>query len=207
MKLRKKENISFLSYVCRSSKVSKKVAIKRFCKLKNSSVEDYTYLANNVHLFNAKIGRYCSIGPYVKVGLGKHPTDRLSTSPIFYSSSNPLGIKLVTQDSFIEFENVIIKNDVWIGANAIILDGITVGNGAIVAAGAVVTKDVPEFSIVAGVPAEIIKYRFDQTTRDAIANTRWWEQDPSFFKEFQNDYSNIHEFLHNWNLYNFNKER
>ena len=76
--------------------------------------------------------------------------------------------------------NVIIKNDVWIGMNSIILSGVTIGNGAVIAAGSVVTKDIPDYAVAAGNPARVIKYRFTQETIDLLLNTKWWEQNPSW---------------------------
>ncbi|MFC5775031.1 CatB-related O-acetyltransferase [Ectobacillus antri] len=192
---RQRYRISLLTYVSSSSVISENVAIKRFCKVRNTSIGNYTYLANNVSLINASIGKFCSIGPYVKIGLGKHPTDRFSTSPIFYSPSNSFNVSIVKDTTFVEFEKIIIGNDVWIGANAIILDGVNIGNGAIVAAGAVVTKDVPDFAIVAGVPARIIRFRFDEETREFVGKSRWWDKDIEHLMKFKEDYTDLRKFL------------
>ena len=80
-------------------------------------------------------------------------------------------------------QKVIIKNDVWIGANSVIMPNITIGNGAIIGAGAVVTKDVPDYAIVAGVPAKIIKYRFSQDIIDRLLILQWWNMDPKVIKK------------------------
>jgi acetyltransferase-like isoleucine patch superfamily enzyme len=77
----------------------------------------------------------------------------------------------------VSFPKVIIENDVWVGANVYIKNGITIHNGAIVAAGSVVTKDVPAFAIVGGVPAKLIRYRFEQEVIDKILASKWWDQD------------------------------
>lgn len=169
------KKVSTLSYVDQDSEVSPSVAVSRLCKIVKSRVGGYTYIANNTHIVHAEIGKFCSISHSVRIGLGKHPVDRFSTSPIFYSTKNPLGIQLVDDDSFSEYSTVRINNDVWIGANALILDGVTIGNGAVVAAGAVVTKDVPDYAIVGGIPAKVIKYRFDADIIEQLTACAWWE--------------------------------
>lgn len=120
---------------------------------------------------NCQIGRYCSFAEEIVIGATKHPVDWLSTAPFQYRE-DPWGwfsygvSKKFTDRSgrrVLTFDNspkTIIGHDVWIGRKAIIMPGVKVGNGAIIGAGAVVTKDVPDYAIVAGVPAKIIKYRF-----------------------------------------------
>ena len=186
--------ISPFCYI-RNCEISNIVRIKRFCKLINVKIEDYSYIANNSHLINCSVGKFCSIGPFVKIGLGKHPVDRFSTSPIFYSTKNPLRINLVSQDTFKEFEEVSIGNDVWIGANATIMDGVKIGDGAIVAAGAVVTKDVPDYAIVGGVPARIIKYRFEESIIQKLKTVKWWEMDLNRLSNYEREFENIELFL------------
>lgn len=186
--------ISPFCYI-RNCEISNIVRIKRFCKLINVKVGEYSYIANNSHLINCSVGKFCSIGPFVKIGLGKHPVDRFSTSPIFYSTKNPLRINLVSQNTFKEFEEVSIGNDVWIGANAIIMDGVKIGDGAIVAAGAVVTKDVPDYAIVGGVPAKIIKYRFEESIIQKLKTVKWWEMDLNRLNNYEREFENIELFL------------
>lgn len=149
----------------------------------NSYLGFATYLAPDADIRNTKIGSYCSIGDYVRTGLGQHPiSEFISTHPSFFSIKNQSGIcftdeNLFEEHSYIDEEKkyyVEIGNDVWIGYGAIIMDGIKIGDGAIIAAGAIVTKDVEDFSIVGGVPAKHIKYRFDKETRDEIIKSNYW---------------------------------
>jgi len=190
-----KPKISLLSYVDKNCKLDESVTIKRFSKFKNVSVGRYTYFANNCNVINCIIGGFCSIGPFVQIGLGKHPINRFSTSPLFYSNKNVFNINLVDAPTYEEFEQIEIGNDVWIGANAIILDGVKIGNGAIIAAGAVVTKDVPDYCIVGGVPARTIKYRFDSDVIEKLQELQWWDFPLNDLRKYKDAYQDIDLFL------------
>lgn len=140
---------------------------------------DFSYVSREARLFNTTVGRFCCIGPEALVGLGTHPTRQfVSSHPAFYSTRAQAGLAFVAEQKFEEFAPVTIGNDVWIGARAIVLDGATVGDGAIVAAGAVVAGEVPPYAIVSGVPARVVRHRFDEATIAAIRASRWWDLDP-----------------------------
>jgi acetyltransferase-like isoleucine patch superfamily enzyme len=117
------------------------------------------------------IGSYCSIGEGVRFLFGEHDLSHVSTFPL---RSLLFGDGVTNYDA-IEKGPITIGNDVWIGANAIILSGVSIGDGAVIAAGAVVTRDVPAYAVAAGVPARIIKYRFTPEQIDALLALRWWE--------------------------------
>ena len=145
-----------------------------------------SYVGPHSSLPRSKVGRYCSIGPEVLVIAGRHPADeRMSTHPCFYSLCGQAGFTYAKEQSYDEFlfcppDNkyyVEIGSDVWIGARAILVGGIRIGHGAVIAAGSVVTKDVPDYAIVGGVPAKHIRYRFDESMRNRLHAERWWEQD------------------------------
>lgn len=80
-------------------------------------------------------------------------------------------------------QKVTIKNDVWIGANSVVMPGVTVSNGAVIGASAVVTSDVPDYAVVAGVPAKIIKYRFSEDIVNILLYLRWWDLKPEIIKD------------------------
>jgi len=124
----------------------------------------------------SEIGAYCSIAPGAKIGgLGRHPTDWISTHPAFYSTLGQAGLAFADKDMVDECVQTKIGNDVWIGTNAIIMDGVTVHDGAVIGAGAVVTKDVPPYAVVGGVPAKVIRYRFSDEIIDEIRSLQWWD--------------------------------
>lgn len=156
--------------------------VDRFCKIRNASVGKYSYIGFGSDFNNVEIGNYCSISSDVKIGLGKHPIDHFSSSPVFYSNNNPFGIKEAYSSFDENPKKTIIEHDVWIGANVIIMDGVKIETGAVIAAGAVVTKNVSAYEIVGGVPAKTIKKRFDESTISELLNSKWWEMSPKTLK-------------------------
>lgn len=131
------------------------------------------------------IGRFCSIAADVKVALGTHPIEApyATTSPMFFSTKKQTGSTFAKKQMFNEMHlPITIGNDCWIGQRAFIVGGVTIGNGAVVLAGAVVTKDVPPYAIVGGVPAKIIKYRYDEETIDFLLEKEWWNMPIEWLK-------------------------
>ena len=152
--------------------------------LNEVTLGDFTYIAGNTNISKTTIGKFCSIGPYCKIGLGKHPTkDFVSTHPVFFSTLKQAQVTFADRNYFDEFAYIIIGNDVWLGANVIVVDGVKIGDGAIVAAGSVVTKDIPPYTIVGGVPAKIIKYRFEKEEIEKLLQLKWWDMDVEYLKE------------------------
>jgi acetyltransferase-like isoleucine patch superfamily enzyme len=154
-----------------------KVHIYNDCLINNSVINSYTYVGKNCKIQNAHIGKFCSIANDVIIGPGRHPIDFFSTSPIFYKIVNPLNIKLVNKDlKFDEYLPVKIGNDVWIGTRSIIMDGVVIGNGSIIAANSVVTKNVESNTIVGGIPARFIKFRNSEDYNKSYnINNDWWD--------------------------------
>ena len=149
----------------------------------DTKISDFVYVGQGTRIINASIGKFCSIGPDVKIGLGKHPPHFISTFPAFYSTLSQCNITFTSRNYFKETGTITIGNDVWIGANAIIMDDVKIGDGAIIAAGAVVTKDVEPYAIVGGIPAHTIKMRFTSEEISILMNFKWWDKDLTWLKK------------------------
>ncbi len=168
--------VSFASgSVVKKSTIGDNVAIGQDVRFVNSSIARYSYISSSSKISNSEIGAFCSIGPGVLIGPGKHPTHFVSTSPVFYSPLRQCGVSFSDESRYVENEKTVIGNDVWIGAGVVVLDGLKIGNGAVLAANSVITSDVPAFAIVGGIPARIIKKRFDEDTCRALEGIAWWE--------------------------------
>jgi acetyltransferase-like isoleucine patch superfamily enzyme len=166
--------------------------IGKQCSISNSIVGEHSYIADFSIVNNTKIGKFCSVGPGFKCGLGSHPDDFISSSPFFYQEQYTSG-----QTIYEEYADITIGNDVWIGANVFIKDGIKIGDGAILAAGSVVLKNVEDYAIVGGVPAKLIRYRHDEAVRNFLQNLKWWDKDAAWLKSgrdyFQNKISSLED--------------
>ncbi len=138
----------------------------------NVEVGEYSYICPGSRVFfNTRIGKFCSIATDVTIGASLHPLNFLSTHPFQYSSfymGNEVNI------GFNTFPETIIENDVWIGCHAVIKCGVRIGTGAVIGSGAVVTKDVPPYAVMVGIPAKILKYRFNEETIRRLLKTEWW---------------------------------
>jgi len=154
-------------------------------KLLNCCLGYATYIGRSSELYMTKLGKYCSIADHVFSCVGNHPLHFMSTHPAFYyDTSKQIGYSFHTGSSLyrdtIKYPlgetqySVVIGNDVWIGSHSLLLGGIKIGDGAVIAAGAVVTHDVPDYAVVGGVPAKIIKYRFDRMTIQRLQDSKWW---------------------------------
>jgi len=195
LRLRKyKVNISpFAVFDCRCT-FGKNVFIDRFCILHDSRIDDYSYIGFRSHTVNCSVGKFCSISSGVHIGMGLHPLDRVSTSPVFYNS-NCTGAQFVEDGSVIKSIPTTVGNDVWIGTNALIIPGVVIGDGAVIAAGSVVTKDVSPYAIVGGVPAQIIRYRFSQDIIRELLEIGWWNWEEEELKRYSIHFNNAESFI------------
>ncbi|SDD90204.1 CatB-related O-acetyltransferase [Sporomusa acidovorans] len=169
------------------------------------SVGKYTYgyqqfFYNEVLL--DRIGSFCSIAPKVTIADMNHPTNYITTSPILYYKSR--GFIIENNLDLIDHSRnmkVVIGNDVWIGTNVTILPSVKIGNGAIIGAGAVVVKDVPDYAIVVGTPAKVIKYRFEEEKIKILNQSKWWEWPDDEIK------NNLGKFINNDDFFDLAKEK
>jgi acetyltransferase-like isoleucine patch superfamily enzyme len=166
----------------------------------------FSYTNGPLKLSRASIGRYCSIGEQVIINPGNHPVNWVSTHPF---ASDPSGVSSgmanipayhaitltdATGERDMRGDRVTIGHDVWIGTRAMILGGVSVGHGAVIAAGAVVTGNVEPYSIVAGVPARHLRYRLPQEEREALLELAWWDWDLAMLGPAR-DYSCVQDFI------------
>ena len=175
-------------------------------ELYDSRIGYASFISPGSKLDFCKIGRFCSIGNHVHIVRGQHPSrDWVSTSPCFFSTRKQSGFTYAGQQRFEEFKwidekkkiCVEIGNDVWIGDHALIMEGVHIGDGAIIAAGAVVVKDVPPYAIVGGNPAKLIRYRFSEEDIDYLKELKWWDKDPSQIEKNAGHFSSVAEIREN----------
>lgn len=149
-----------------------------------------SYVASDSHI-EGKVGRFTSIASHCNVIQGVHPYSYpfASTSPIFFSILRQNGYSFTGIQRIEEFRYaegkypVVIGNDCWIGFGVSIVSGVKIGDGAVVLAGAVVTKDIPPYSIVGGVPAKILKYRYSSADIKFLLDFRWWNKDVEWLQK------------------------
>lgn len=151
----------------RTTEIAKDVFIGEY-----TCVGRHTYIQRGTEVLSATIGNFCSIGTNCHIGMYEHPLRYTSTSSRLY-------LDVIREREFYnDIPNpVMIGNDVWVGSNSTILGGVRIGDGAVIGAGAVVTKDVAPYSVVGGVPAKLIKYRFAPKKIEELLELKWWNWD------------------------------
>lgn len=160
-------------------------------------IGDFTYVNNYCHIDKnvISIGKFCSIALNCRIGLGGHPTDWVSTHSFSYDKKYKLVSESKTNNPFATNLETKIGNDVWIGTNATILAGITIGDGAIIGAHSLVTKNVAPYSIVVGSPAKHLKYRHSEEDVKALLNSEWWNWSAKKLKANAHLFNNVDAFI------------
>jgi len=169
----KRQNIKLLE-----TKYEPTVTFAYGCDVRYSTLGSYSSVGRYAKITHTDIGKYCAISWDITINAVSHPYEHLTVHSFPYVPAPGFVDKRMQ-----EHKRVVIGNDVWIGANSVIMPGIKIGNGAIIGAGAVVTKDIPDYAIVAGVPAKIIKYRFSQEIIEKLLQLEWWNLEASVIKQ------------------------
>ena len=187
------KNIGMFS-IAINSKINKTAKVYKFVTLRNVFIDDMSYVANFARISNCKIGKFTSIAPSVVIGLGMHPAGWVSTHPAFYSLKRQSMLTYVKTQNFLESKPINIGSDVWIGHSVLILDGVSIGDGAIVAAGSFVISDIPPYAIYGGVPAKLIRYRFQSSEIAYLLKIKWWDMDDRWIKANAKNFNNLENF-------------
>ncbi|MDR3133390.1 MAG: CatB-related O-acetyltransferase [Prevotellaceae bacterium] len=151
-----------------------------------SHLDACSYVGENSFINLTNIGKFCSIGPRVMMGMGNHPTRTfVTTSAYFYAPKGAKPFNCFADKLYFEQEHqpIAIGHDVWVGAGALLMDGVTVGHGAIIGAGAVLTKDALPYGIYGGVPAKFIKFRFPDEDIAFLLQAQWWNRPMTWLRE------------------------
>jgi phosphonate metabolism protein (transferase hexapeptide repeat family) len=161
----------------REAEIGRRCEVLANTRVEYASLGDYSYLGENCDVADAAIGKFTAIANSVRIGAPNHPMGRASQHRFTYCPEYYDATTSRDRDFFADRrgDRVIVGNDVWIGHAAILLPGITVGDGAVIAAGAVVSRDVAPYTIVGGVPARAIRQRFPDDIAASLRRIAWWD--------------------------------
>lgn len=160
--------------VIHNSKICSYVNINRRCEIYNSEIGHRSYIGVNSIVKSVKIGKYCSLSWNLSLGGKNHNYHNVTTHPKWRYFRMDEKLTKIKPDMG-EETTCEIGNDVWIGANTIVLRNVSVGDGAVIGAGSVISKNVPAYAIVAGNPGKIIKYRFSNSIIESLLSLKWWD--------------------------------
>jgi phosphonate metabolism protein (transferase hexapeptide repeat family) len=167
------------------------------CAIVESVIDDYTYLAGDNQIIYSEIGKFCSIASHARINPGNHPMDRVTQHHMTYRRVE-YGFADSDDAAFFEWRRehkCVIGHDVWIGHAAIIMPGVNIGTGAVIGSGAVVTKDVEPYAIAVGVPARVIRKRFDDATIEKLLRIAWWNWDRATLEEHFEELNDVNAFV------------
>ena len=161
----------------REAHIGRRCEILANTRIEYASLGDYSYLGENCDVADAVIGKFTAIANSVRIGAPNHPMGRPSQHRFTYVPEYYEASASRDRDFFADRrgDRVIVGHDVWIGHAAILLPGVTIGDGAVIGAGAVVSRDVAPYTIVGGVPARLIRKRFDGSVAESLRRIAWWD--------------------------------
>ncbi len=184
----------------RNTHIEKGSSIGAGSTVVNSKIGRYSYCGYNCMLSNVQIGNFCSIADNVSIGGGTHPLDWISTSPAFYFGKEHIPKRLAKLEYDSSDPQTVIGSDVWIGKGAILKPGITVGTGAVIGMGSVVTKDIEPYSIVGGNPSKIIRKRFSDNIIEKLIESQWWEKNDKILENCSGSADSVEDFLNKFKI-------
>lgn len=191
----------FTNIILRKCYFSGKNSLGNHTYLSNTNLGYCSYIGFGCEFSNCKIGKYCSIGNNVRVVSADHPIDMVSTYPAFYS--NTYRVSYVKNQKYVEHITTAngheceIGSDVWIGDNVLIKGGVKIGNGAIIGMGSLVLHDIPPYSVAVGIPAKVIKMRFDQEICSKLEEIAWWDKSEEWIIEHAENFEKPEKLLNN----------
>ena len=173
------------------SAVSKDAKLEAGTSFIDSTIGRFSYCGYNCFINNTEIGSFCSISDNVSIGGGTHPISWISTSPAFYKGRDSISKRLASLEFNMKDPKTTIGHDVWIGRGASLKAGITIGDGAIIAFGSVVTKNVPPYAVVGGNPAKVIRYRFEAKEIERLESIQWWNYTESKLVDLAKNFDDV----------------
>ncbi|MGM4919905.1 chloramphenicol acetyltransferase [Tardiphaga sp. 813_E8_N1_3] len=161
--------------------------------LNEVTMGDYSYVVNDGQITYTTIGKFCSIAAMIRINPGNHPMHRATQAHFTYRASAYFPGESDDADFFAwrREHHCTIGHDVWLGHGAIVLPGRSIGTGSVIAAGAIVTKDVAPYTIVAGNPARPVRRRFSETVEDGLMELAWWDWEHEMLRQALPDFRKL----------------
>lgn len=191
-----RDNLQIESWnVGRGASLGRRVIIRKGNEIGNDvQVGDYSYISGpRTYIESAEIGKFCSIARQTIIGVGNHDHTLVTTHPFIIAPE--FGQLRAARRPSVQKPRPVIGNDVWIGVNCIVMRGVTIGDGAVVAANSVVTRDVAPYSIVGGAPARHLRARFPDETAQALSRIKWWDWTEAELKDRVDRFEDVNAFV------------
>lgn len=179
-----------------SSKIARTACCDIGSVVNTSTMGRYSYIGEFTRLLYTDVGDFCSISNFCAIGGASHPMEWVSMSPAFNDSKGMMNSK-ISRLHYEPYVRTVIGNDVWIGSHCLIKAGVTIGDGAIIGMGSVITHDVGSYEIWAGNPAKLIRKRFDDQTIEQLKEIKWWELSDKELSGIADDMDNVERFIAN----------